>query len=87
MPETHDTFNPLEPQNLGPLLEIVVQENREKVVGWMKGEPGCWGFLSGKAVAACRSKAGRSLSDGERRVVWNRFWAMLEQIKNQVDRQ
>ena len=87
MPETHDSTNPLDPEILIPLLESVVRENREKVVGWIKGEPGCWGFLAGKAVTACRSKAGRSLSDGERRMVWNRLWAFLEQIKGQVSQQ
>ncbi len=84
MPETQDSINPLDPETLGPLLENVIRENRDKVVGWIKGEPGCWGLLAGKAVTACRSKAGRSLSDGERRLVWSRLWSFLEQIKGQV---
>jgi len=84
MPDSHDSIHLLDPEILGPLLESVIRENREKVVGWINGEPGCWGFLAGKAVTACRSKAGRTLSDGERRIVWNRLWAFLEQIKGQV---
>ena len=87
MPESDDSINPLEPEILGPLLENIILENREKVVGWIKGEPGCWGFLAGKAVTACRSKAGRSLSDGERRIVWNRLWTFLGQVKGQVGQQ
>ena len=87
MTESVDSNNPLDPEILGPLLENVIRENREKVVGWINGEPGCWGFLAGKAVTACRSRAGRSLSDGERRMVWNRLWAFLEQIKGQVGQQ
>ena len=83
MPEDHHSVNPLDPEILGSLLEHVIRENREKAVGWINGEAGCWGFLAGKAVTACRSKAGRSLSDGERRIVWNRLWAFLEQIKEQ----
>ena len=87
MPEPHHEINPLDPEILGPSLENVVRENREKVVGWIKGQPGCWGFLAGKAVAACRSKAGRSLSEGERRAVWSRVWALLEQIKVEASQQ
>lgn len=84
MPDPDDSINMLDSETLGPVLETVVHENREKVVGWIKGEPGCWGFLAGKAVAACRLQAGRSLSDGERRLVWHMLWAFLEKIKNQV---
>ena len=87
MPEPLDSINPLDPDILGPLLESVIRENREKVLGWVNGEPGSWGFLAGKAVTACRSEAGRTLSDGERRMVWNRLWAFLEQIKGQVGQQ
>ena len=86
MPESQHTVNPIDPDNLGPLLLNVVQENSEKVAGWINGEPGCWGFLAGKAVTACRSSAGRSLSDGERRIVWNWLWTLLEQIKAQETR-
>ena len=82
MPETHDSIDLTDPEILGPLLENVIRENREKVVGWINGEAGCWGFLAGKAVTACRSKAGRSLSDGERRMVWHQLWRFLEQVKD-----
>ena len=87
MPESLGSINPLDPEILGPLLESVIRENREKVVGWINGEPGCWGFLAGKAVTSCRSKAGRTLSQEERRMVWHRLWAFLEQIKGQVSQQ
>ena len=87
MPQSGDSINPLDGVLLDPLLENVIRENREKVVGWIDGEPGCWGFLAGKAVTACRSEAGRTLSDVERRMVWNRLWAFLEQIKGQVGHQ
>jgi len=35
---------------IDPLLADVVTGNQDKVVGWMKGEPGAWGFLAGQAV-------------------------------------
>ncbi|MCH7605704.1 MAG: hypothetical protein IH962_00985 [Chloroflexi bacterium] len=69
---------------LDPLLANVIRENQEKVVGWMQGQPGCWGFLAGKAVTASRQQIGRSLEDQERRMVWHRLWWWLEQIKGQV---
>ena len=78
------TANPLETESLDGLLERVLQENRDKVVGWIKGEPGCWGFLAGKAVTVCRSELGRSLADQERRLVWHRLWLLLGGIKARV---
>ena len=73
-----------EVDSLDSLLTGVIRENREKVIGWMRDEPGCWGFLAGKAVAACRQQAGQPLSDSERRVVWHRLWWWLENIKAQT---
>ena len=87
MPESHSSINLLDPEILGPLLDNVIRENREKVFGWINGESGCWGFLAGKAVTACRSEAGRTLSDSERRMVWHRLWTFLEQIKDQAGQQ
>ena len=69
---------------LDPILTAVVRENREKVIGWIREEPGCWGFLAGQAVTACRGALDRPLEDGERRLVWSRLWSLLEQIKIQV---
>ena len=68
-------------ETLDPLLASVIHENQEKVAGWTRGEPGCWGFLAGKAVAGYRLQAGRPLADNERRLVWNRLWWWLEQVK------
>ena len=69
---------------IDPILAEVVKGNQDKVVGWMKGEPGAWGFLAGQAVATVRSRAGRKLKDGERRLVWSRLWWWLEQVKARV---
>ena len=80
MPETQ----PLTLEALDPILTGVVQEHRDKVIGWMREEPGCWGFLAGQAVAACRKSLDRPLSDAERRLVWSRLWSLLETIKARV---
>lgn len=69
---------------LDPVLIRVVGEHQEKVVGWMRDEPGCWGFLAGQAVAACRAQIDRPLADIERRVVWDRLWWLLENLKKEV---
>ena len=66
---------------IDPILAEVVNGNQDKVVGWMKGEPGAWGFLAGQAVTAVRGQADRKLADGERRLVWSRLWWWLEQVK------
>ena len=75
---------PLLAQDLDPVLAQVIRDHQEKVVDWMKDEPGCWGFLAGKAVTATRQQAGRSLTDPERRLVWDRLWRLLENIKREV---
>ena len=80
MPETQ----PLTLEALDPILTGVVQENRDKVIGWMREEHGCWGFLAGQAVAACRKSLDRPLEDAERRLVWSRLWSLLETIKARV---
>ena len=75
---------PLTNETLDPVLTRLVREEQEKVVGWLRDEPGCWGYLAGKAVAACRELAGRPLEDAERRLVWDRLWWWLEYIKSRV---
>ena len=68
-------------ESLDRLLAGIVQGNREKVAGWIAQEPGCWGFLAGKAITECRAYAGRRLADHERRFVWHRLWERLEEIR------
>ncbi len=74
----------LREDDLDPVLTGVILDHRDKVVGWISDEPGCWGFLAGQAVAGCRKQVGRSLSDQERQMVWSRFWWLLENIKREV---
>ena len=69
---------------LDPLLTQVVRSHQEKVIGWMRDEPGCWGYLAGQAVLACRTQVDRPLEDAERRLVWDRLWWLLENIKHRV---
>ncbi len=74
----------LDLETVGQLLTGVIGDHRGKVVGWMQGQPGCWGFLAGQAVVACRQRAGRPLAEEERRLVWRHLWWLLEQLKAQT---
>ena len=74
----------LDLETLERLLTGVIGDNRGKVTGWMQGQPGCWGFLAGKAINAVKQETGRPLADGERKLVWRRLWWLLEQLKAQT---
>ncbi len=71
-------------EQLTPILGEVVRNTREKVLGWMRDESGCWGYLAGKAVMASRDRLGRPLNDEERRLVWHRLWWVLENVKREA---
>jgi len=68
------------------ILVDVVNDNRDKVIAWIKGEPGSWGFFAGQAVVTVRGHAGRDLADTERRLVWSRMWWLLEEVKARIGR-
>ena len=71
-------------ESLDDLLSTVIRANREKVAGWLRDEPGSWGFLAGQAVLACRQRKGEALTDSERRLVWHRLWQLLTRLKEGV---
>lgn len=58
-----------------------IVEHPEKVAAWLRNEPGSWGFLAGQAVVAYRRMLGRSLTEAERRVVWDRMWRALLAVR------
>lgn len=70
---------------LDHLLLTVIRDNEDRVLAWMKDEPGSWGFLAGKAIRACREEKGESLTNEERRVVWHRMWLLLTELKEQAN--
>ena len=72
------------PEVFDPILRSVVREHKEKVIGWIRDEPGCWGFLAGQAVSGWRKEMGRTLAEQERKQVWDRLWWVLEGIKKGV---
>lgn len=64
-------------------VESTMQAHASVVDRWLAGEPGTWGFLTGKAVLAYRDALGRGLTDLERRAVWAALWETLMELKAQ----
>jgi len=75
---------PFKDGDIDQLLIDVLNGNQAKVIGWIKGEQGAWGFLAGQAVISVRGHVGRDLANAERRLVWSRMWSLLEQVKARI---
>ena len=63
---------------LDQILERVADAHPDRVEGWIRDEPGHWGFFAGQAVLAVRELIGRRLEEPERRFVWHRMWQVLQ---------
>jgi hypothetical protein len=74
----------LDLESLDRVLVNVITSDKDKVISWVRGEPGSWGFLAGKAVTAYRTELDRSLTEKERQIVWERLWSFLENLKAQL---
>ena len=70
--------------SLDRVLVNVITSDKDKVISWVRDEPGSWGFLAGKAVTAYRAELDRSLTEKERQIVWERLWSFLENLKAQL---
>ncbi len=66
-------------------LADVADAHPERVAGWIRNEPGHWGFFAGQAVLAVRQLIGRRLEDPERRYVWHRMWLVLQQRRRECE--
>ena len=64
---------------LDAILAGVADAHPERVAGWIRNEPGHWGFFAGQAVMEVRQLVGRRLEEPERRFVWHRMWLVLQQ--------
>lgn len=72
---------PLAGIDLDAVLSSVLVEQRETVAAWLRDEPGSWGALAGRAVLAAHGALGRRPTDAERRVVWQRLWDRLLDLR------
>lgn len=66
-------------------LTAVADAHPDRVVGWIRNEPGHWGFFAGQAVLAVRQLIGRRLEEPERRFVWHRMWLVLQQRRQDYE--
>ena len=73
------------PVDLDAVLAAVLAERQADVAAWLRDEPGSWGRLAGQGVLAARRALGRGLGDAERRVVWQRLWDRLMELKRAAD--
>ena len=67
--------------DLDAVLSRVLEERRADVAAWLRDEPGSWGRLAGQGVLAARTALGRRLTERERRIVWQRLWDLLTELR------
>ena len=79
-----DDEYPFDLESLDQVLVNLITSDKDKVISWVREEPGSWGFLAGKAVTAYRTELERSLTEKERQIVWARLWSFLENLKAQL---
>ena len=71
--------------DLDAVLAAVLAERQADVAAWLRDEPGSWGRLAGQGVLATRRALGRGLTELERRIVWQRLWDRLMELKVAAD--
>jgi hypothetical protein len=62
---------------MNDVIESVITHHHDRVRAWLANEPGAWGFLAGQAVLGERLRLGRSLTEPERRLIWQALWNRL----------
>ena len=62
------------------VAQATVVAHPDVVEAWQAGTPKTWGHLAGRAVGAARRRAGRPLTDAERRLVWAVLWETLQAL-------
>ena len=70
---------------LDQVLAAVADAHPDRLAGWMRNEPGHWGFFAGQAVLAVRQLIGRRLEEPERRFVWHRMWLVLLERRREAE--
>ncbi len=73
-----------DPVDLDAVLAAVLAERQADVAAWLRDEPGSWGRLAGQGVLAARRALERGRADAERRVVWQRLWDRLMELKREA---
>ena len=68
---------------LDRVLTGIADAHPDRLEGWIREEPGHWGFFAGQAVLAVRQLIGRRLEEAERRFVWHRMWLVLQERRRE----
>ena len=68
---------------LDRVLAEIADAHPDRLDGWIREEPGHWGFFAGQAVLAVRQLIGRRLEEPERRFVWHRMWLVLQERRRE----
>ena len=68
---------------LDRVLAGIADAHPDRLGGWIRQEPGHWGFFAGQAVLAVRQLIGRRLEEPERRFVWHRMWLVLQERRRE----
>ena len=66
---------------MAEVIDLTLEAHAARVASWRRGEPGSWGYLAGKAVLTAKNRAGRPLTEQERRAVWQQLWERLERTR------
>jgi hypothetical protein len=64
--------------HLTAAVATTIAAHPDQVARWQSAVPGAWGFLAGRGVLAYRDRLGRTLTEPERRQLWETLWAALE---------
>jgi hypothetical protein len=69
----------LDDLDLAALLRPILTSHATTVAAWRRDEPGAWGALAAQAILAARGALGRTLTEPERRIVWQTMWILLNE--------
>lgn len=70
--------------DLASLAQSVIEQRPDLIDAWLRDQPGSWGALAAQAILTTRRALGRSLTDAERRVVWQVLWDRLIVIRGKA---
>ena len=65
--------------DLAATLRPILATHAATVAAWRRNDAGTWGVLAAQAILAARQALGRTLTEAERRIVWQAMWALLNE--------
>ena len=71
----------MEPLVIQEVIDSTITDHAESVTNWMEQKKGSWGFLAGQAVLKYKAKLKRTLTQQERRQIWESLWNRLVELR------